>query len=151
MTTIEVRELLYEVTLNITSMTEYGVSFAALMAREVAIPVDGARFDVAFEGRAAGPKLNGSAVGIDYARVRADGRFALHIHETIRTEDRHNISVQGEGIAIPRPQGGIADLRVNMTLFASEKEYAWVNQLYVWGIGTFDLARQVIQLAAYSA
>ena len=68
MTTIEVRELLYEVTLNITSMTEYGVSFAALMAREVAIPVDGARFDVAFEGRAAGPKLNG------YTFMKRSGR-----------------------------------------------------------------------------
>ena len=31
MSAIEVRELLYTVTLNITGMKEYGVSFAALM------------------------------------------------------------------------------------------------------------------------
>ena len=35
MSTIEVGELLYTVTLNITGMKEYGVSFAALMAGEV--------------------------------------------------------------------------------------------------------------------
>jgi hypothetical protein len=151
MSAIEVRELLYKVTLNITRMTEFGVSFAALMAGEVATPVEGARFDVAFEGTATGPKLNGAAEGIDYVRVRANGRFELYIHETIRTEDGQNISVHGDGVAIPRPEGGIADVRVNMTLFASAKDYAWVNQLHVWGVGTLDLAKQVIQVTAYAA
>ena len=83
MSTIEVGELLYTVTLNITGVKEYGVSFAALMAGEVTTPVEGARFDVPFEGTATGPKVNGVADGIDYVRVRADGRFELHIHETI--------------------------------------------------------------------
>ena len=36
MSTNEVGELLYTVTLNITGIKEYGVSFAALMAGEVA-------------------------------------------------------------------------------------------------------------------
>ena len=151
MSTIEVGELLYTVTLNITGIKEYGVSFAALMAGEVTPPVEGARFDVPFEGTATGPKLNGAAEGIDYVRVRADGRFELHIHETIRTEDGQNISAHGEGVATLRPEGGIADVRVNMTLFASSKDYAWVNQVPVRGIGTIDLAKQVIQVAAYSA
>ena len=47
--------------------------------------------------------------------------------------------------------GGIADVRVNMTLFAPSKRYTWVNQLQVWGIGALDLAKQVIEVAAYSA
>jgi hypothetical protein len=38
-----------------------------------------------------------------------------------------------------------------MTLFASSKDYAWVNEVPVLGIGTLDLAKQVIQVAAYSA
>ena len=151
MSAIEVGELLYTVTLNITGMKEYGVSFAALMAGEVTPPVEGARFDVAFVGKATGPKLNGAAEGIDYVRVRPDGHFELHIHETIRTEDGQNISAQGDGAAIPRPEGGIADVRVSMTLFASSKAYTWVNQLPVRGIGTIDLAKKVIQVAAYSA
>ena len=151
MNTIEAGELLYRVTFNITGMKEYGVSFPALMAGEVKAPVEGARFDVAFEGTATGPKLNGAAEGIDYVRVRAGGRLELHIHESIRTKDGQNISAHGDGVAIPRPEGGIADLCVHMTLFASSKDYTWVNQLQVRGIGTIDLAKQVIQVAAYSA
>jgi hypothetical protein len=151
MNAIEVRDLLYTVTLHITGMKEYGVGFEALMEGKVAAPKDGARFDVAFQGLATGPKLNGAAEGIDYVRVGADGRLELHIHETIRTEDGHNISVHGDGVATPRPEGSIADVRVNMTLFASSKDYAWVNQVPVSGIGTIDLAKQVIQVAAYSA
>jgi hypothetical protein len=54
-------------------------------------------------------------------------------------------------LAILRPEGGIADLRVNMRLFASSKDYTWVNQLQVSGIGTIDLAKQVIQVTAHSA
>jgi len=151
MNAIEVGELLYTVVLNITGMKEYGVSFAALMAGEVTTPVEGTRFDVPFKGTATGPKLNGAAEGIDYVRVRADGRFELHIHETIRTEGGQNISAHGEGVATPRPEGGIADVRVNMTLFAASEDYAWVNQVPVRGVGTIDLAKQVIRVAAYSA
>jgi hypothetical protein len=151
MSTIEVGELLYELTLNITGMKEYGISFAALTAGNVGTPVEGARFDVAFEGTAIGPKLNGVAEGIDYVWVRANGRFELHIHETISTGDGQNIAANGDGVAILRPEGGIADLSVNMKLLASSKDYMWINQLQVCGIGTFDLAKQVIQVTAYSA
>lgn len=149
MSTIEVREL-YKVSLNITGMKEYGVSFAALMAGEVAPPVEGTRFDVAFEGTATGAKLNGAVEGIDYVLVRPNGRFELHIHETIRTVDGQNIAAQGEGVAILRPDGEIADVRVNITLFASSNEYTWVNQLQLWGVGTLDVARQIIEVTAYS-
>jgi Protein of unknown function (DUF3237) len=150
MSTIEVGELLYVVTFNITGMKEYGVSFAALMAGDVAPPVEGARFDVAFEGTATGPMLNGAAEGIDYVRVRADGRLELHIHETIRTVDGQNISVHGDGVAILRPKGGIADVDVNMTLFASSTDYRSLNEVPVRGIGTIDLAKQIIQVSAYA-
>jgi hypothetical protein len=43
------------------------------------------------------------------------------------------------------------DLRLNLTLFTSAKDYTWVNVLQVWGIGTVDLAEQAIQVTAYSA
>ena len=151
MSTNEVGELLYTVTLNITGMKEYGVSFEALMEGKVAAPVDGARFDVAFQGMATGPKLNGAAEGIDYVRVGADGGFQLHIHETITTDNGQNISAHGDGVADLRPDGVIADVRVDMILFTSSKNYTWVNELQVKGIGTIDLAKQVIQVAAYSA
>jgi hypothetical protein len=38
--------LLYKVTLNFTGMKEYGVSFAASMAEDVAPPVEGARYSM---------------------------------------------------------------------------------------------------------
>ena len=151
MSMIEVGELLYEVTFKITGLTEYGVSFDELIAGKVAPPPEGARFDVAFEGTANGPKLKGTAVGVDYIRVRADGRFGLHIHESITTDDGQNIDAQGDGVALLRTGSSIADLRINMTLFTSSKSYTWVNTLQVWGIGTVDLAKQIIQVTAYSA
>lgn len=49
MGTIDVGELLYEYTLKLTGMTEYGVSFAALTAGTDAPAPEGARFDVSFE------------------------------------------------------------------------------------------------------
>ncbi len=151
MSTIEVGELLYEISLEITGMTEYGISFEALIAGKVAPPPEGARFDVAFAGAASGPKLKGTVTGVDYLRVRADGRFDLHVHETITTNDGQRLDVQGDGVARLRTGSGTADLRLNLTLFTSSKDYTWVNALQVWGIGTVDLATQVIKVTAYSA
>jgi hypothetical protein len=91
------------------------------------------------------------ATGVDYVRVRADGRFDLHIHETITADNGQKIDVQGDGVALLRTGSSIADLRLNLTLFTSSKDYTWVNALQVWGIGTVDLAEQVIQVTAYSA
>ena len=150
MSTIEVGELLYEVTVKVTAMTEYGVSLASLMSGE-APPLGGARFDVAFEGTSNGPKLKGKVTGVDYVRIRADGRFQLHIHAEITAEDGQKIALHANGVALPRQGSTIADLRENVTLFSSSKDYTWVNALQVWGIGTVDLAQQVIQLKAYAA
>lgn len=150
MSTVEIGELLYEYTLKITGLTEYGFSFEALMAGTAPPPPEGARFNVLFEGAAVG-KLKGTASGIDYLRVRADGRFDLHIHADITTDDGQKISLEGDGVALPREASPIADLRENVTLFTSSKSYAWVNTMQVWGIGTVDLAAQVINVKGYRA
>lgn len=149
-TTLEVDELLYKARLNITGMTEFGLSFAELSAGTIAPPEEGGRFDAAFRGEAIGPRISGTIAGIDYLRVRADGRFDLHIHETITTSDGVNIDVQGGGIAVLRPEGGMADIRVHLTLFTSAEAYKWVNPLEVWAIGSFDLLGQTVDFAAYS-
>jgi hypothetical protein len=151
MSTIDVGELLYEYTVKFTGMTEYGVSFDSLMAGEVAPPPEGARFDVAFEGASSGPKLKGKVTGVDYLRIRADGRFELHIHAEITADDGHKIALHADGVALLRKGSSIADLRENVTLSTSSKEYTWVNALQVWGIGTVDLAEQVVHLKGYAA
>ncbi len=151
MGTIEVGELLYEYTVKLTGMTEYGVSFEALMAGTAAPPPEGARFDVSFEGATNGQKLKGKIAGVDYLRVRADGRFDLHIHAEITTDDGQKISLHADGVALPQPGSPIVGLRENVTLFTSSKAYSWVNGLQVWATGIVDLAEQVIRIRGYSA
>jgi len=151
MSTIEVGDLLYEYTVKFTGMTEYGVSLESLMAGKVAPPPEGARFDVAFEGASNGPKLKGKVTGVDYLRIRADGRFQLHIHAEITANDGQKIALHADGVALPRKDSSIADLRENVTLSTSSKDYTWVNTLQVWGIGTVDLTEQVVRLKGYSA
>ena len=151
MGTIDVGELLYEYTVKLTGMIEYGVSFEALMAGTTAPPPEGARFDVPFEGAATGPKLKGKVAGVDYLRVRADGRFDLHIHAEITTSDGQKISFHADGVALPQPGSPIAGLRENVTLFTSSKAYSWVNGLQVWATGTCDLAERVVKVKGYTA
>ena len=151
MSTIEVGEKLYEYTVKFTGVTEYGVSLESLLAGEVAPPPEGARFDVYFEGPSIGPKLKGNVKGVDYLRIRADGRFQLHIHAEITASDGEKIAVCADGVALPREGSSIAELRENVTLSTSSKTYAWVNPLQIWATGTVDLAEQVVHLKGYSA
>ena len=150
MSQIEVGELLYEYTPNITGLTEYGTSLAELMSGKVVMPSEGARFDVYFEGPVTGEKLKGTVKGIDYLRFRPDGRMELDIHAEITTEDGQKISLKADGVCLPRKDSSISDLRENITLFSSYKNYTWMNTLQVWGIGTVDLANQIINVKGYS-
>jgi hypothetical protein len=104
-----------------------------------------------YEGRSIGPKLKGKRTGVDDLRVRADGRFELHIHAEITTEDGQEISAHADGVALPQQGSPIAGLRENVTLFTSSKAYSWVNALQVRGTGTVDLAEQVVHVKDYSA
>ena len=109
MSTIEVGDLLYEYTVKLTGMTDFGVSLDALMAGDAAPPAEGAWFDIAFEGNATGPKLKGSLTGVDYLQIRADGRFQLHIHGVITAEDGERIAFFADGVATPRAGMSRAD------------------------------------------
>ncbi|MEO6905890.1 MAG: DUF3237 family protein [Ginsengibacter sp.] len=150
MDTIEMGEPLYEYNLKITGLVEYGVNFEELIAQKIPIPPEGARFDIAFAGEASGSKLSGKVSGVDYTHMRADGRFQLDVHAEINTEDGQKISLKANGVAIQREGSSISDLRENVTLFSSSKNYLWVNTIQVWGIGTVDLASQIIQIKGYS-
>lgn len=150
-TSIDVGELLYEAKVKFTGVTEFGVSMDSLMGGETPPPPEGARFDVAFEGSTVGPKVNGSILGVDYVHVRADGRFQLHIHAEITTDDGAKISVFADGVGLPRENSPIADLRENVTLTTSSEAYSWVNRLQVWAKGTVDLEKQEVEVKGYAA
>lgn len=151
MSKIDVGELLYEYTLNITGLTEYGVSFEELISGKVPPPPEGARFDVAFEGTVTGEKLRGKVRGVDYLWMRADGRAELDIHAEITADDGQKISLKANGVSLQRKDSIIFDLKENVTLFSSFKDYSWLNPLQVWAIGTVDLATQVINVKGYAA
>jgi len=144
-------DLLYEYTVGITAMTEYGVSLGDLMSGAAPIPPGGARFDVWFEGPVESAKLSGVAKGVDYLYVRADGQMDLHIHATIEASNGDRISLDADGTCMATPGNPVAELRENVRLFSSHATYAWVNPLQIWGIGTVDLAAGKVHIKGFAA
>ena len=102
-------------------MAEYGTSLAELLSGKVAMPPEGARFDVYFEGPATGEKLKGTVKGVDYLWIRPDGRMELDIHAEIATQDGQKISLKADGVCTSRKDSTISDLKENITLFSSYK------------------------------
>ena len=141
-------ERIYQYDLDITEVTDYGFTLEDVLSGKASIPLQGARIDVAFEGRATG-RLAGSVHGIDYLLVRADGRVDLNVHALIETEDGHRIALAAGGVCLPRPAEPIADLRENVELTTASEDYAWVNTRQVWGVGTVDFAGGKIHVDAY--
>jgi hypothetical protein len=132
-------EKIYDMELDLTGVTDYGVSVDAILSGQSAIPLHGARLDLAVDGPFKG-RLTGRAHGVDYVRVRADGRMELDLHLIIETEDGHRIALSGDGQAAPRPGEPVLDIFANVRLSTASKEYAWVNERQIWGVGTASLA-----------
>jgi hypothetical protein len=141
-------EKIYEYDLDITGVTDYGVSMESILAGKEKIPPQGARFDVAFEGNGTG-RLRGRVRGVDYLRMRADGRIDLDIHATIETGDGFRIGLSADGVGVLRPGERITDLRENVTLTTAAASYAWVNTRQIWGVGSVNLATGKIHIDAY--
>lgn len=141
-------EKIYEYELDVTGMTDYGVSLDAVLTGTVQVPPQGIRLDFAFEGRAHG-RLSGKVRGVDYARMRADGRVDLDIRALIETEDGQRIALSADGVGMPRGTGPIADLYENVCLGTAAPDYAWVNTRQIWAYGTVNFATGKIHLEAY--
>lgn len=141
-------EKIYEYDVTITGVTDFGVTLESIMSGQTPIPPQGARLDVAFDGRGSG-RLSGRVRGVDYLVVRADGRFNLDIRATIETDDGHRISLTADGVAAPRPDGPVVDLFENVTLTTAAAPYAWVNARQIWAVGTVNLADGKIHLDGF--
>jgi Protein of unknown function (DUF3237) len=139
---------IYEYDLDFTGVTDYGVSLEAILSGKEKVPPQGARFDVAFEGRAKG-RLSGRVRGVDYLRMRADGRIDLDIRATIETEDGHRIALSADGVGVPRATEPIADLCENVILTTAAANYTWVNTRQIWAPGTVNLAAGKVHIDAY--
>ena len=141
-------ERIYEYDLDVTAVTDFGVSLQGILSGQEKIPPQGVRIDIAFEGRAAG-RLTGRVRGIDYARMRADGRIDLDIRAVIEIEDGSRIALSADGVAVPRAGEAVADLCENVVLSTAAEDYAWVNARQVWGVGTVDFAAGKVHIEAY--
>lgn len=141
-------EKIYEYDLDFTGVTDYGVSMEAILSGKEKVPPQGARFDVAFEGRAKG-RLSGRVRGVDYLRMRADGRVDLDIRAIFETEDGHRIALSADGVGVPRVTEPIADLFENVRLSTAAANYAWVNTRQIWAPGTVNMAAGKVHIDGY--
>lgn len=140
---------LFEITYDMTGVEEFGSSFEALLQGKLEIPKEGFRANVGVQGIVSGSEIKGTAKGVDYLYVRADGRMQLDVKVTITTEKGKNISFAADGVAIPQ-QDGTLKIAENVTLFSSHPKYAHLNNLQIWGIGTVTAENKVL-LKFYSA
>jgi hypothetical protein len=144
-------ELIYTYDLQVTEVISYGApAFDAVVSGAAGIPPPGARYDFALEGPIAGRRLRGMINGVDYIYVRPDGRVQLDIHARITTEDGKKIAFHAGGAAHFTAGSSVADLRENVTLTTCEPDYAWVNLLEIWAVGTVDIATGQVHIAGYA-
>jgi hypothetical protein len=141
-------EKIYDLELNITGVTDYGVTMDAILSGKEKVPLQGTRFDVAFEGGGKG-RLAGKVRGVDYIVMRADGRADLDVRATLETEDGHRIAAHIDGVATPRANEPIVDLVENIRLTTAAPKYDWVNSRQIWGLGTVNLATGKIHVEAF--
>ena len=141
-------ERIYQYEADFTGVTDYGVAMDDILAGKINIPPQGARFDVGFAGPCTG-RLSGNARGVDYLRMRADGRIDLDIRGTIETEDGHRIALSADGAAVPRPGETVVELSENVRLSTAAADYAWCNTRQIWAVGTVDLATGKIHIDGY--
>ena len=141
-------EKIYEYDLDITGVTDYGITMNSILSGEAKIPPQGARFDVAFAGNGTG-RLSGRVSGVDYLRMRADGRNDLDIRATIETSDGVRIALSADGVGVLRAGEPVCDLSENVSLSTAAGGYEWVNTRQVWGVGSVNLATGKIHVEAY--
>ncbi|MFO7524295.1 MAG: DUF3237 family protein [Ignavibacteriaceae bacterium] len=134
--------------INLTGVTEYGISWENLLNRSVSIPPQGARFDLAFEGQIFGDIINGTIKGTDHLEVRADGKFILNIYATFITEDGEIIAVKESGVSTPNVNG-TAVLHLIMEFFTVSQKYEWINKKVVWSVGVVDMIAGKVKVTGY--
>jgi hypothetical protein len=78
--------------------------------------------------------FRGLAHGVDYLRIRADGRIELDLHVTVETDDGRRIALSGDGQAAARKDEPLMDIFANIRLSTAAKEYAWVNARQIWAV-----------------
>lgn len=148
-TTADVGTKLFDESIQLTSISEFGFGWTELQNGSVAIPPQGARFELAFEGTLEGERMKGTIEGVDYLNVRTDGPFELNIFATITTNDGVRIAFDETGVLSPGPEG-INELYLNMKFTTGDERYSWLNKVQAWGRGSVDFASGKARVTAFT-
>jgi hypothetical protein len=140
---------LFEEEVFLTGITEYGIDWEEVWNGVVTVPVQGARFDIAFEGKLKGAELCGTIRGVDFLEVRADGKFMVNIQATVITDDGEAIALKKDGVLTPSPDRA-AHLHLNVQLSTASVKYDWINSKQIWGIGEVNMNEGRIVVKGYS-
>jgi hypothetical protein len=141
-------EKIFEYDLDITGVTDYGADMEAMFTGRQSVPLQGAQFDVTLVGPVKG-RVTGTFRGVDYLRVRPDGRRELELRGTIETNDGSRIALSAEGVGSPRESEPIVDLAVKIDLLTAAAAYSWLNAKQAWGSGHADLASNKLHVEVY--
>jgi len=141
-------EKIFEYDLDITGVTDYGADMEALFTRQTSVPLQGAQFDIILAGPVTG-RVTGAMRGIDYLRMRPDGRRELELRGSIETEDGNRIAFSAEGTGSPRDGKPIIDLAVKIELLTAAPAYSWVNAKPAWGSGYANLSTNKVHVDVY--
>ncbi len=140
--------LVYDYTLRITGVTEYGASMQAVLTGDALPPPEGLRVDIAFEGESTGA-VAGAIRGVDYLTIRADGRMELDIKAELTTPEGDKIALAAGGVGIPRPGSTESALREHVRLTTASPRYAWLNTVEIWAVGRADIATGRVHVRGY--
>jgi hypothetical protein len=142
-------EPLYEYTVRLTRMTDFGATPAEAMAGLQPIPPAGLRVDLAFAGESTG-RLAGAIEGVDYLNLRADGRMELDIRAVVSTPDSARIAIHARGVGLNDPATNRILLREHVQLTTAHPAYTWVNLLEVWATGEADMAAGTVTVRGFT-
>ena len=146
----EIGEKLFHESGQLTGISEFGVNWEKLLQGEATVPAQGARFDITFEGKLEGERINGKFTGIDYMVVRPDGYFDLELYVTITTTDGARIAMHESGTLL-RKGDGLAELFLNMRFSTAHEKYEWINRMPAFARGTVNAATGEIDVTAFGA
>jgi len=141
-------EKIYDLDVDVTGATDYGITLDAILSGKEKIPPQGARVDVVYAGPIRG-RVSGSVRGVEYLRIRADGRIDLDTRATIETNDGHRIGLFADGVGTPRAGEPIADLCENVRLITAAADYVWVHTRQIWGVGHVNFVTGKLHIEGY--
>jgi hypothetical protein len=141
-------DLVYDLDCQIAGITDFGITLEEVLSGSP-LPPGGVRLDVAVEGKVTG-LLSGQFSAVDYLYVRPDGRFELHVHGVITTDDGARVAISAVGAGTPVGDG-TARILEYVSAYTSFEQYTWINTVALRVEGTLVLATGAITLQITAA